>query len=263
MNGWHPGELDIRQKLAYDLDPTTHHYYTYIRGDLDPDHARFHTGRLPFLPVTTLDGGGRPWGSILAAEDGKPGDYGQGYIAHPRYTVLTINTKVWVGDPLIENKKAFSFDPSTGTAKENGEDMLIAGIGIEFTTRRRNKFAGKVTKFNVTDDNVDMEIHVNESIGNCPKYINVRSLDPHPNTSPRIKHRVLNLPPKERLPEDVISFIQDADTVFLGTTYTARDADKMMYPSHVGMNQRGGRPGFVRVKPSDGRTVVVPDFSGM
>jgi len=28
------------------------------------------------------------------------------------------------------------------------------------------------------------------------------------------------------------------------------------------MNHRGGLPGFVRVRPSDGRTVVLPDFSG-
>ena len=28
------------------------------------------------------------------------------------------------------------------------------------------------------------------------------------------------------------------------------------------MNQRGGRPGFIRVVPSDGRTVILPDYSG-
>ncbi|KAF9267880.1 hypothetical protein L218DRAFT_919673 [Marasmius fiardii PR-910] len=262
MNGWHPGEVIIRQKLSYNLDPSTHILYTAIYGDLDPDHAVFHTTRLPFLPVTTVDEGGRPWGSILAAEDGEPGD-GQGFIAHPRYTVLTVNTKVWVGDPLIENIKAHSFDPSTGIAQEGGNDMLIAGIGIEFPTRRRNKFAGKITKMNVTSDNhIDMEIFVNESIGNCPKYINVRSLTPHPNASPRIKYQVANLSSKERLPDEVIAFIQGADTVFLGSTYKARDLDKVMFPSHVGMNQRGGRPGFIRVKPSDGRTVVLPDYSG-
>lgn len=34
------------------------------------------------------------------------------------------------------------------------------------------------------------------------------------------------------------------------------------FPSHVGANQRGGRPGYIRVKPSDGRTVALPDYSG-
>jgi hypothetical protein len=28
------------------------------------------------------------------------------------------------------------------------------------------------------------------------------------------------------------------------------------------MNQRGGLPGFIRVLPSDGRTLVLPDYSG-
>lgn len=33
------------------------------------------------------------------------------------------------------------------------------------------------------------------------------------------------------------------------------------FPSHLGMNHRGGRPGFVRVH-SDGRTLVLQDYSG-
>lgn len=56
--------------------------------------------------------------------------------------------------------------------------------------------------------------------------------------------------------------IREADTTFIGTVYIAPPEDAELFPSHLGMNQRGGLPGFVRVAPSDGRTVVVPDFSG-
>ena len=35
-----------------------------------------------------------------------------------------------------------------------------------------------------------------------------------------------------------------------------------MFPPHAGMNARSGLPGFIRVSPSDGRTVVLPDYSG-
>jgi hypothetical protein len=65
----------------------------------------------------------------------------------------------------------------------------------------------------------------------------------------------------ERLSDDTIAFILESDTVWLGTTYAASE-EAQFHPSHLGMNHRGGRPGFIRVKPSDGRTVVLPDFSG-
>ena len=65
-----------------------------------------------------------------------------------------------------------------------------------------------------------------------------------------------------RLPEDVISFIVNSDTVFIGSSYVAEAHNAAKFPSHVGMNQRGGRAGFIRVLPSDGRTVILPDYSG-
>jgi hypothetical protein len=97
---------------------------------------------------------------------------------------------------------------------------------------------------------------------NCPKYINVRDLVPQLKTSPTVAREDLQLSDSERLPDELITFIQDADTAFLGTHYEASQDEAKLYPSHLGMNHRGGLPGFIRVRPSDGRTVVVPDFSG-
>ena len=97
---------------------------------------------------------------------------------------------------------------------------------------------------------------------NCPKYINIRELEAHPDVVPKVVHRQEHMRPDERLPASVIDTILQSDTVFLGTTYKAKAEDSNLYPSHVGMNQRGGRQGFIRVLPSDGRTVVLPDFSG-
>lgn len=68
--------------------------------------------------------------------------------------------------------------------------------------------------------------------------------------------------PQERLPQQVIDFIKTSDTVWVGSLYKSQAATAVEYPSHAGSNARGGLPGFVRVKPSDGRTVVVPDYSG-
>ncbi|KAF5377819.1 hypothetical protein D9615_006810 [Tricholomella constricta] len=247
LNGWHRGEQLVHKKLGHEDDYNVMSLYQSIEGDLSGDDAVFHTTRLPFIPVATLDKSGRPWGSIFAGSEGKPG-----FVRNSRYSILSVDAKVWPGEPLIENAKEFRGDGS----------MLVAGIGIEFPTRRRNKFAGNVKKLEKDGDVFHMDLFVNEALGNCPKYINLRDLIPHPNTSPKVVHNVQNLDTSERLPDDVISFIKESDTVFLGTTYKARDDEAARYPSHLGMNQRGGRKGFIRVMPSDGRTVVLPDFSG-
>lgn len=65
-----------------------------------------------------------------------------------------------------------------------------------------------------------------------------------------------------RLPDDVIQFIHQADTAFLGTSYVARLEEADHHPSRVSTNHRGGRPGFVRVRPGDGRTLVLPNYNG-
>jgi hypothetical protein len=148
LNGWHPGEQLVRHKLNYDTDPSLRTLYTYITTSLDPHQALFHSNNVSFLPITTLDADGRPWGSVLAPEDGRPGI---GFIDHQE-AGLRVRARLWDGDPL---KEYF----------EKEDEMLVAGIGIEFSTRRRNKFAGKITRIHQTGDVFDMDFSVNESVG--------------------------------------------------------------------------------------------------
>ncbi|KAK7039104.1 hypothetical protein VNI00_010288 [Paramarasmius palmivorus] len=242
LNGWHPGEQLVRTKLNYDTDPSLTTLYTYITTSLDPHQAIFHSTNVSF---STYHNARCRW-STLGVEHGG----------------LRVRAKVWDGDPLKENVGVL-FD-AEGSAK--GKDVLIAGIGIEFSTRRRNKFAGKITRLDRTGqdrDVFDMDYLVNESVGNCPKYINVRDLIPHPDTTPLVKHRMPHLSREDRLPDDVISFILQADTVFFGTTYAAKTEDEKMFPSHLGMNTRGGRPGFIRVSPSDGRNRLMTSLGNI
>ncbi|EGN93897.1 hypothetical protein SERLA73DRAFT_115348 [Serpula lacrymans var. lacrymans S7.3] len=245
LNGWHRGELAIQRKLNFDGPMAT--AWTWIDGEMPEQHKVFHTTQLPFVPVTTLDDKRRPWSSILASPNGQPG-----FISSPHYTELTMSAKVWDGDPFVDNSALLA----------HTDHMLIAGIGIEFSTRRRNKFAGWIKDIKSNADRYEVKVVVNQALGNCPKYINVRDLIPHPVTNPKILHRRLELAVNERLPEELISFVHEADTVFLGTSYEATEQDTLAFPSHLGMNQRGGRQGFVRVSPSDGRTLILPDYSG-
>ncbi|KAF8548266.1 hypothetical protein OG21DRAFT_1449355 [Imleria badia] len=244
IGGWHKGERSIQHKMGY--AGAMSEAWTRIEPEMPEEHQVFYTTRLPFIPVTTIDDRQRPWSSILAGPDGQPG------FATSRHSgELTLSAHVWEGDPFPQNVAASS----------TRRPVLIAGIGIEFSTRRRNKFAGYIETLENDGPILRIRSVVNEAIGNCPKYINVRDFVSTSDTRPRVAYRRLDLSPNERLPDDVISFIHGSDTLFLGTYYDAGEHDER-FPSHVGMNQRAGRPGFARVRPSDGRTLVIPDYSG-
>lgn len=128
--------------------------WTTISSGLGPEHQEFHTTRLPFIPVTTLDSEGRPWGSIFAGAQGKPG-----FIESPDDYTISMDLALWVGDPFVRNFKLW-----TG---QDGEKILVAGIGIEFPTRRRNKFAGSIKEVSADLEHLKfgITVDVNQAIG--------------------------------------------------------------------------------------------------
>ncbi|KAK0243638.1 hypothetical protein EDD85DRAFT_944965 [Armillaria nabsnona] len=238
-------ERAIHQKVGIDKDHFLNWLYTSVEGDLPPDHGFFYATRLPFLPITTLDSLGRPWGSILASPDSEPG-----FISSPKCMVLSFDIKMWDGNLFASN------------VRESGDkEILIAGIGVEFSTRRKHKFAGKIMKRKGHGDGYRFDIHVNEAIGNSPKYIPLRELVPYQG-SPTTVFNKCHLSGSDELPDSIISFIQSCDTTFFGTTYTATEDAATRFPSHIGMNFRSGQPGFVHMRSSDKRTLVLPDSSG-
>ncbi|KXN85012.1 hypothetical protein AN958_11857 [Leucoagaricus sp. SymC.cos] len=244
ITGWHPGERSIQQKLGWADKVVTS--WTAIQGDLPPEHAQFYETCLPFIPVTTLDREGRPWGSILSGKNGS-----KGFVRQRQYTKLDVQAETWEGDPLTGNLQQF----------EQDEKFLIAGIGVEFPTRRRNKFAGTVFNIKRSGHDINLQLLVDEAIGNCPKYINVRNLEPRTERNANVIYDRKSLSTEDQLPQDVVDFVLTRDTVFLGTSYVPAPDDVTRFNPHVGMNHRGGLPGFVRVR-KDKRTLVLPDYSG-
>jgi len=91
---------------------------------------------------------GRPWGSILASEGGLPG-----FLSRTSYSTLSVNAKSWPGNPISKHPIS--------------TDALIAGIGIEFGTRRRNKLAGVISQSTEVDigNKLVFDVFVNEAIG--------------------------------------------------------------------------------------------------
>lgn len=155
LNGWHRGERQLRTRLKFDTDPALQMLYSFIDGEVDAEHANFTARQLPFIPVVTLDAQNRPWSSLLAGADGRPG-----FIRVPRYSTLAVNAKVWEGDPILEAVEKY------GAGAEGKRDMLIASLGIDFTSRRRFKLAGKVNKAEKVDGTtLELEFVVNQYIG--------------------------------------------------------------------------------------------------
>ena len=151
LKGWHRGERALQHKLGFGDEVRMS--YTYISSYMPEQHRVFHTSNVPFFPVTILDKSGRPWGSVFAGKGGKIG-----FVKSPDEGSMSMDLASWEGDPLLENLK---------NRKDEEGRMLVAGIGIELSTRRRNKFAGWIESSPVENSTTDvhLELHVSQSLG--------------------------------------------------------------------------------------------------
>lgn len=171
-----------------------------------------------FAALTGRDRNGVLWVSPLAAPPG---------FLHGQEGVLHVSTSPREGDPLHEI--------------QIGQQVGL--IAIDFVTRRRLRINGEL----VGADHAGMTVRVDQSYGNCPKYIHRRAIDvaslaAAPWKSPE---RATLLGPSDQ------AMIAASDTFFLGTSHPTRGSDA----SH-----RGGAPGFVRVGSPD--RLWWPDFPG-
>ncbi|KAF3933729.1 hypothetical protein ABW19_dt0205194 [Dactylella cylindrospora] len=111
---------------------------------------------------------------------------------------------------------------------------------------------------------VGMVVKIEETMGNCPKYINARHLDPVPFEVPA--NLTSNDEISASLPQDALELISRSDMFFVSSRNGFTDMDT---------NHRGGPPGFVRVLPDrpspgssllpaprEGTTLVWPEYSG-
>jgi predicted pyridoxine 5'-phosphate oxidase superfamily flavin-nucleotide-binding protein len=161
LQGWHPGEVALQRQLGY--TEAASQSWRYVENFMRQQHRAFHTSKLPFIPITAIDERGRPWASILAGAIGEIG-----FVKSPDANTLTINARLWDGDPLLNTVKAW-LDQKMDQSMEQTtfpERFLTAGIGIEYTTRRRNKFAGRIAGVKpITDLDYELNLKINESVG--------------------------------------------------------------------------------------------------
>lgn len=198
-----------------------------IRDHL-PDQHRDFFAQLPFLVVGNVDEGGWPWVSILS---GHPG-----FLSSPDPNTLRVKAVAPHGDPIAP------------TLSRAGAPLGL--LGIELMSRRRNRMNGRVSETGPSH----FSVAVDQSFGNCPQYIQNRSVD---------FVRDPESPADEESPENFTAFdpvaeelIRNADTFFVSSYLVPKGPPEI---EGVDVSHRGGMPGFVKV---EGNTLTIPDYPG-
>lgn len=189
--------------------------------DFMPEQHRAFFAALPQLFVATADAAGWPLATLL---EGNPG-----FVSSPAPDALRIHSL-----PAPD-------DPACGTIREGQEVGLL---GIDLATRRRNRANGVVSAV----DGGAFTLAVRQSFGNCPQYIQRRTLS----RADASRGPVRRL---ESLDDEVRALIARADTFLVAS----RSRPGVGPAGGADMSHRGGRPGFVRVA---GERLSIPDFRG-
>lgn len=186
-----------------------------IQATLPAQHQAFFES-LPLLFAGLRDMQGRPWATICPLP------------SRPQATPtrLTMRTRPVLAEPLGLDLRAGS---------------KAAVLGLDFATRRRNRMNGVVTAAAVDVLSIDVE----QSFGNCPKYIRTRDLHLTPGPLPPAEGVRLAL-------GDAAArrIITSADTFFIAT-YAKDGAD---------VSHRGGWPGVLRQNANG--SLSFPDYAG-
>jgi len=189
-----------------------------IRPFMPDQHREFFT-LLPYLFVATLDADGWPMASVLT---GQPG-----FLQSPDPATLRIAALPAPDDPAAPTYLA-------------GDEIGL--LGLDFTTRRRNRANGRLV---AVDDG--LTVGIAQSFGNCAQYIQTRT--PSPRTAAGTPVERL-----DHLDDAARALIAASDTFFVASRSRPGIDDGGLDLSH-----RGGKPGFVDVT---GDTLAIPDFRG-
>ncbi|WP_144140813.1 pyridoxamine 5'-phosphate oxidase family protein [Paraburkholderia sp. BCC1884] len=220
---WHKGEVEMQRTVGVAermLALGRRVVRTYM-----PDQHREFFAQLPFLVVGTVDHEGDPWAALIP---GVPG-----FLNTPTETTLRLRANLDPHDPIFPGLHV-------GAA--------VGLLGIELTTRRRNRLNGVLTE--ASPDGFVLQVR--QSFGNCPQYIQLRDYEfvrkPGSFSSADIVE-------SRHLTATARNIIRGADTFFVAS-YINDEVDTRQ----VDVSHRGGNAGFVRIG-EDG-TLTIPEFAG-
>ncbi|ETW00594.1 hypothetical protein H310_07168 [Aphanomyces invadans] len=243
----HSGELYVQERRHVPRE-VSQYPPQIISDDMPRQHSTFFSD-LPYFAIATMDSHGRPWATLVTGpRTARP-------VTAMSSDKLRIDTELPADDP-------FGACVASHQQASNGS-ALWAGLGVDFSNRRRNKVAGYVVSSSFDQGYLRMDLTTNDNMGNCPKYITVRDLvyAPErraPSTISNTFHDSVSPNAPVSLTEEEIDHVHRASTLFLASRHIdAKDPRS----TDMGLNHRGGSRGFARVGEA-GTTINVPDFSG-
>lgn len=106
----------------------------------------------------------------------------------------------------------------------------------------------EVTGQNVSVAEIQLVLKIEQSLGNCPKYLNSKVIEPAASTPELISN-------SPQLPQQALYLLARADLFFVSSSQHDKDMDT---------NHRGGPPGFLRVESNEhlGAVLCWPEYSG-
>lgn len=219
---FHEGEQLIRARAH--LEAPALRMSRYFRPYMPEQHRELFE-RLPFMVLGALDVRGQPWATLL---EGPPG-----FVSATDEQHLRLHAILPQVDPLSTSLRA---------------GVPIGLLGIEPRTRRRNRANGIIDQATASF----IDVHVLQSFGNCPKYIQARSVDYVPQP-----HRIPQARCIGATEQTFQSIISQADIFFIASAHPrAPDGERL---HGLDVSHRGGRPGFVRLQDD---TLIVDDYTG-
>lgn len=225
---FHAGEQELQARLG--VREKMERFSKQVITDFMPEQHREFYQQLPFVMLGHADKNEWPWASMLFNK--------AGFITADSEKKLTIHSKPIEGEPF---SKLLEQDQYINTR--------IGLLGIELSTRRRNRLAGHITQIN----NNAIEIEVDQAFGNCPQYIQTRELEKIDEN--RLEKTIIK--PIKQFDNETKTLIQNSDTFFVAS-YIKKETGNAS--EGVDVSHRGGRPGFVRV--DDDLTLTIPDYLG-
>ena len=210
---FHHGERIVQERAG--LGEGVRHT---IRDFMLDQHRAFFA-QLPLVVVGSVDDDGQPWASALARLPG--------FLSAPDPHLFVVRALPVAGDPL-----------------RLAVGRHLGFLGIEPHTRRRNRLNGMVESV----DSDRFTVRVQQSFGNCPKYIQSRKASFLPRSAGAVVR-------SDVLDEVAVRMLRSADTFFIATAYLKGESR-----SHgVDVSHRGGNPGFISVEDN---VLRVPDYVG-
>ncbi|MFK7762582.1 MAG: pyridoxamine 5'-phosphate oxidase family protein [Roseobacter sp.] len=219
---FHAGERRLHDKLG--ISERQHALGLRMIRDHMPDEHREFFAKLPAIHIGAIDLSGHPWAVVRTGQ--------AGFMHSANNKSLSISSQALAGEPA-------DLDLSVGAK--------ISVVGIEFETQRRNRLNATI----VASEGDTLSLRVDQSYGNCPKYIQVRKETQIGEYQPAVPMT------SSTFGAENMDLIEAADTLLIASRAKDLGDDPRF---GVDINHRGGMPGFVTVL--DDATIQFPDYKG-